>query len=53
MTNGSAKNEAMIRWERFDLIANIMAIKMAVKSTSIKTMIGKKSSKDLKLSDLE
>ena len=45
MISGSAKNEAMIRWERVDLIANIMAQKMAVKKASIKILVSIKSSK--------
>jgi hypothetical protein len=45
MTNGSAKNEAMITWERFDLTANIMAKKMAVKKASIRILVSIKSSR--------
>ena len=45
MISGSAKNEAMITWERFDLTANIMAKKMAVKKASIRILVSTKSSR--------
>ena len=45
MISGSAKNEAMITWERCYLTANIMAKKMAVKKASIKILVSTKSSR--------
>jgi hypothetical protein len=45
MIRGSTKIEAMIRWERWVLIANIIARKMAVKRMSINILVWMKSSR--------